>query len=161
MPVEYRTQFLKLALLTTAQRGRRLLPTPDFFAVTLGGIVEDKTTDFDQENGVLTFVMKIDKQVPNDAGHITFSAGGQQVDLSVRQFATPTFAPAMTDHIIVTFSPKRSPGLNNYDAVKAALPAGAKLYLNGYRPDSPPTTDELLQSVRFQLEQIRFNQLRP
>ena len=48
VPVEYRYQFLRLALLTTAQRGRRLLPAPDYFAVTLSVITGDRTTDFDR-----------------------------------------------------------------------------------------------------------------
>lgn len=161
VPVECRTQFLRLALLTTAQRGRRLLPAPDFFPVTLAAITGDVTTKFDQSQGVLTLVLKIDKQVPNDAGHIVFDVGDKHVDCPVRQFARGQFSPSMTDEIIVTFSPDKAPTLKSYDAVKGALPVGAKLYLNRYRPDSPPTTDELLQGVRFQLEQIRFNQLRP
>jgi hypothetical protein len=161
VPVEYRTQFLRLALLTTAQRGRRLLPTPDFYAVTLTGITDDRTTTFDRRNGVFTLALKVDKKVPNDAGRVEFDVGDKHLALPVRQFAEGGVSPFMTDQILVTFSPEKAPDLNGYDAVRAALPVGAKLYLNAYRPDSPATTDELLQNVRFQLEQIRFNQLRP
>ena len=162
VPAEYRSEFLRLALLTTAQRGRRLLPAPDSFAVALTGIAGQIADDFSARTGTVRLRIKLDQQVPNDTGHVDFTAGGKPISFPVEPYAPPgSPRPYMTGEIVVIFNPKTSPDLNSFEAFQAALPASAKLYLNHARPDSPPTTDQLLQAVRFQLEQIRFNQLRP
>jgi len=167
VPIEYRMEFLRLALLTTAQRGRRLLPVPDFYAVNIRAITDSFSSKFDKQNGVIQLTVKIDKKVPNDTGRVDFDINGKTVSFQVNQFSSTADdplkpdIPPMTDQIVIVFSAKKWPDLNSFDAFKAALPVSAKLFLAHSRPDSPPGTEDLLQNVRFQLEQIRFNQLRP
>jgi hypothetical protein len=167
VPNEYRMEFLRLALLTTAQRGRRLLPVPDFYAVSIKAITDSFASKFDKQNGVIQLTVKIDKKVPNDTGRVDFDINGKTVSFQVNQFSSTADdplkpdIPPMTDQIVIVFNAKKWPELNSFDAFKAALPVSAKLFLAHSRPDSPPGTEDLLQNVRFQLEQIRFNQLRP
>jgi hypothetical protein len=167
IPIEFRTEFLRLALLTTAQRGRRLLPVPDFYAVTMTGIEDTFASKFDRENGVMKLVIKLDKKIPNDTGHIDFDVKDNHLSYLVERYATRTKdpreseTPYMTDKIVLNFDTKQWPDLKSFDEFQALLksPVEAKLYLDHSRPDAPHTED-LLQNVRFQLEQIRFNQLR-
>ena len=167
VPIEYRMEFLRLALLTTAQRGRRLLPVPDYYAVNIKAITDSFSSKFDKQNGVIQLTVKIDKKVPNDTGRVDFDISGKTVSFQVNQFSSTADdplkpdIPPMTDQIVIVFNAKKWPDLNSFDAFKSALPVSAKLFLAHSRPDSPPGTEDLLQNVRFQLEQIRFNQLRP
>jgi hypothetical protein len=167
VPVEFRMEFLRLALLTTAQRGRRLLPVPDFYAVRLTTLTDTFASRFDKQKGVTQLTIKIDKKVPNDTGHIDFDINSKTLSFQVNQFADTTQdpnkpdIPFMTDKIVVVFNATKSPELSSVASFKAALPVSSKLFLDHSRPDTPPATEDLLQNVRFQLEQIRFNQLRP
>jgi hypothetical protein len=161
VPVAYRTEFLRLALMTTAQRGKRLLPAPPYFTVSLTGVLDDKTSPMEKRSGVFALVMKLDRQVPNDNGTLTCDVGDKKGEtLVVRKFTDGDFEPTLTNKLIVVFNPTRLPTLKVPTDVNKILPIDAKLKLEHFRPDQPPT-DELLQNVRFQLEQIRFNQLRP
>jgi hypothetical protein len=130
-------------------------------------ITDTFASKFDKQRGVVQLTIKIDKKVPNEPGHIDFDVNGKTVSFLVKQFAATTDDPLkpdlpfMTDEIFVVFNATKWPDLSSFDAFKAALPVSAKLFLDHSRPNSPPATEDLLQNVRFQLEQIRFNQLRP
>ena len=102
--------------------------------------------------------MKIDKQVPNDAGHITFDVGDKHLDLRVRQFAAGDLVPAMSDQIIVTFSPDKSPTLDSYNAVKAALPISAQTLLE-WLPARLATDDRSASSSRCDFNWNRFGSI--
>ncbi len=163
VPIEYRTEFLRLALLTTAQRGKRLLPAPAYFTVSMTGVLDDKTKTSPMEKrvGAFALVMQLDREVPNDDGNITVDIGDKKgVTLPVRKFIDGDFEPTITRKLIVVFNPNRLPTLKVPTDVNKILPIDGKLKLDHSRPEAA-ATDELLQNVRFQLEQIRFNQLRP
>jgi hypothetical protein len=161
VPIEYRTEFLRLALLTTAQRGKHLLPAPAYFTVSLTGVLDAKTTAMDKRAGNFALVMQLDREVPNDDGNITVDIGDTKgVTLLVRKFIDGDFEPTMTRKLTVVFNPNRLPTLKVPTDVNKILPIEAKLKLDHFRPEAAGT-DELLQNMRFQLEQIRFNQLRP
>jgi hypothetical protein len=160
VPVEYRTEFLRLALLTTAQRGKRLLPGPDFFAVKLTKVICPRTSPADELIGVFKLEMELDKEVPNDKGIVTYDSGDKKGEFAINPFVVKGKVPPTTNRIVVTFNPTTTPALKDRAAVEAALPITAKLKLDAYRPDAQ-STDDLLQSMRFQLEQIRFNTIRP
>jgi hypothetical protein len=163
VPVEFRTEFLRLSLLANVQRGKRLLPVPDYYAVTLLEITDSFQDDFQKKSGIMDLTIKIDVKVPNDDGRLAIDLdGGKKAEFPVKQFqAKDDSTPVMTDEIVVVFDPKKFPEFKTVDDLKSKFNTGVKLYLKHSRPDSPPSTDDLLRNVRFQLEQIRFNQLRP
>ena len=162
VPTEFRTEFLRLSLLTTVQRGKRLLPVPDYYAVQLVEITDSAQDDFQKPSGAMDLTIKLDGKVPNDEGRLVLDLDGKAEEFSVKPFqGTGSPIPIMTDQIVIVFNPKKHPDLATVDALKGKFHTGVKLYLRHSRPDSPPSTDDLLQNVRFQLEQIRFNQLRP
>ncbi len=161
VPVEYKTEFLRLSLLTTVQRGKRLLPVPDYFAVTLLEITDSFQDDLQKTSGAVDLTIKLDSKVPNENGRLVIDES-KKIEFPVVQFQTDDGkVPIMTDQIVVKFSPKTYPDFKNVDAFRSIFNTGVRLYLERSRPGSPPSTEDLLQNVRFQLEQIRFNQLRP
>jgi hypothetical protein len=161
VPIEYRTEFLRLALLTTAQRGKRLLAAPAYFTISLTGVLDDKTTAMEKRAGTFALTMQLDREVPNDDGNITVDIGDKKgATLVVRKFTDGNFEPTVTRKLVVVFNPNRVPTLKIPTDVNKILPIDCKLKLDHFQPEAP-LTDELLQNVRFQLEQIRFNQLRP
>jgi hypothetical protein len=46
VPVQYKTEFLRLSLITTAQRGKTLLTTEDYFSVTLKKVINERPGQF-------------------------------------------------------------------------------------------------------------------
>ena len=125
------------------------------------GVLDDKTSPMEKRTGAFALVMRLDRDVPNDDGNIVVDIGDKKgVTLPVRKFIEGDFEPTMTRKLIVVFNPNRLPTLKVRTDVNKILPIDGKLTLDHFRPEAP-ATDELLQNVRFQLEQIRFNQLRP
>ena len=158
VPIEYRFLFLKLALVTTSQRGKRLQPVDDFFPIQVISVLFPEPGDRD-----LTFLtVKLDGPVPSDNGHIEFTIDGKQVQYGVDQPPAPIKGPGpeSTDVIRIQFNPHAGGGLiGSVQEFKARLPLSGKLFLRSSHPQ-PPTTSNLLDQVRFQLEQIRLNQIR-
>lgn len=157
VPVEYKFQFLRLALATTAQRGKALLAPDEFYAVTLKEIVKSEADKIHPDIKLLT--VKIDKKIPNDTGYLTFDVDKKTYKLEVAEY-DPDNAQRLstTDHIVVFFDPdKVPPGMKTVDDFK--LPLAVKVYLRHNRPQGP-TTNDILDKIQFQVEQIRLNQLR-
>lgn len=69
IPVEYKGDFLNLALVTTAQRGKSFASPPDYF---LAKIVDSKQEPNvgDPESKVVTLIFE--KKIPNDSGYLVF-----------------------------------------------------------------------------------------
>lgn len=159
VPVEYRRQFFELSLATTAQRGKALLAPEEFFQVTLQEVLSQKPPN---KVGVVELLVKFDKKIPNDTGRVEFTIGSKTVAFDVNEYL-PTDAPrpAETDRLRVYFDPDaegaKAAGLKTPAGL--SFPLAAKFYLNHKQP-KPPTTNDLLDRVQFQLQQIQFNQLR-
>lgn len=156
VPVDYRTLFLRLALVTTFQRGKPLQPADKFFTVQVDKSPLPPTGSGD---GPIFLTVKVDPPIPTDTGKIEFTVDGAPIKFDIEPpSAVPR--PATTSSIVIVFDPKK--GGKSFPKVAdlmAHLPTSAKLYLDNNRPE-PKDTDELLKSVRFQLEQIRLNQVR-
>jgi hypothetical protein len=158
VPLEYRYLFLKLSLVTTSQRGKRLQPVDPFFTVT----VIKLTNPIPGDEGTIFLTAKLDTTVPSDSGRIEFNVDGKRVVFTVDQVPSPVDRPApeTTDTIIIRFNPKAAGGvIHSVADFKSRLPLQGKLFLDNSRPQQPATGD-LLEAVRFQLEQIRLNQIR-
>jgi hypothetical protein len=158
VPIEHRFLFLKLALITTAQRGKKLQPVDDFFPVQVTSILFREPGDRN-----LTFLtVKLDGPVPSDNGEIEFTIDGKRVRYAVDQPPAPIEGPGpeTTSVIRIQFNPHTAPDLiGSVQEFRTRLPLSGKLYLRNSHPQ-PPTTSNLLDQVRFQLEQIRLNQVR-
>ncbi len=155
VPIEFKYLYLRLALITTAQRGQLLVPPDEFFTVTLQQILGVRPGQF---NNVFLVAIKLDKKVPNDQGVIKFTLDKQDLEYTTKVFVTETgMIPSETDTIVVVLN--LNPTINSVDAIKAKFPLAVKLSLEHVQP-KPPGTDELLRQMTFQLDQIRMNQLR-
>jgi hypothetical protein len=158
VPVEFRREFLRLSLLTTAQRGKSLLPPDEFFTVSLLYPVSQQNPN---PLGTIATTMKLDQAVPNDTGQIEFTLGDKTIKLDVGDYnpPEPMIRPLQTDQLVVFFNPKAFPP--NVKSMKDfTYPISAKLTLRRHRPQLPPNTNQLLDRIQFQLQQIQFNQLR-
>jgi len=158
VPIEYRFLFLKLALVTTSQRGKKLQPVDDFFPVQVKNVMFEQQGD----RGLTFLTVKLDGDVPSDNGQIEFTIDGKRVQYGVDQPPAPIEGPGpeTTQVIRIQFNPRAGGGLiGSVEDFKARLPLAGKLYLRNSHPQ-PPTTSNLLDQVRFQLEQIRLNQIR-
>jgi len=160
VPIEYRFLFLRLALVTTSQRGKKLQPVDDFFPVSVKSVIFEEKGD----RGLSFLTVKLDGPVPSDNGRIEFSLGSMRGVYSVDQPPPPIEPtgppPESSDVIRIQFNPKAGNGaIKSVEDFKASLPLSGKLFLRSVHPQ-PPTTDNLLEQVRFQLEQIRLNQVR-
>lgn len=143
VPVEFKELFFDLAQATTSERGRLLLPPPEFYTVRIQELVKV----IDPPNGV---EVRIDREIPNDIGRVEFSNGRRlrlndyRPEGGVRLFET--------DHIVMYLESKDPPlGLATPEDLAAALAEGpitVRVYLDSHRP-SPPTRSQLLDMIPF------------
>jgi hypothetical protein len=155
VPVEFRKQFFGLALATTAQRGKPIA-APDAYEVTLKGIIGDPVK---KAPDLFVVTVEIDKKIPNDSGRVLFT---DNTAARIGPYEPPTGpAPAETERLSLYLDLQSPPlGVKTVDEFKAKLPyPKARVYVRGHHPE-PPTTNDLLNRVNFQLQQIQFNQLR-
>jgi hypothetical protein len=93
IPIECKCEFLKLALLTTAQRGQSLLPPDEFFSVTVQK-VESETPG---RRGSTRVTVVLDKPIPSDIGYFTFvgnTQGNSSSPTDGKAAVGPSFAGA-------------------------------------------------------------------
>ena len=90
----------------------------------------------------------------------------EQLRVQITNMATAgTLAPgaqlptAETDVIRVSVSFTKDPAVTDLESFKATFKNPARAYLLDRRPP-PPSTNDLIERVQSQLEQIRLNQLR-
>jgi hypothetical protein len=146
IPVEFKQQFFDLALATTAERGRLLVPPPQFYTVVLQQVVGPKGS----EGGV---IVQIDKPIPNGAGHVIFS--------DTRRLNMAPYDPGKgvqlfeTNKIDLYLNPAVAPlGIKTIAELKAALDSGP-IQVNVDVMDHPPgvpTTNQLLDMIPFRYE---------
>jgi hypothetical protein len=161
VPVEYKKQFFALSLATTAQRGKALLPPDEFYKASVIAVSRPTSEVKDPTKPVqLKVNMTFDKKVPNDAGYMEFVLKKKTIHFQVGAAdAGDAARPQQTNTLEVQFDSTdllpevKLPG-------DLPLPLEVKLYLRHYRPTTPPSTDELLNRVNFQLQNIQFNQMR-
>jgi len=157
VPVEYRKQFLGLALATTAQRKKGLLPPNEYYEAKLQEITSPKR---EYKSGQMSITARLDKKVPKDVGRLEFLMDKKTYSLQVAPYEpSGGDRQAETDTLVVTFDRSGLPAKVKTPS-DLELPLDVKLYLRHYRPVVQPTTADLLDHVTFQLQQIQFNQLR-
>jgi len=154
IPVEFKDLFFDLALATTVQRGRLLVPPAPFFSVTLQKVEDECKAD----EGQFRITVKIDKEIPNDTGYVEFSDGKRA---SVREYLPPQKGLRLfqTERIVLYLDPKAAPlGMMTPADLQAKLPLAVKANLDNNRPPAP-TTSQLLDLISFQTEEIPWEAL--
>ncbi len=158
VPVTYQDLFFKLALLTTARRGKPLQDPDVFFKVVAQKIEGDPIDGALLPNGTVTkkiYTLLLDKAIPNDSGYVVFDDDPQtQYSVSVEP-DKPDSKLSESKYVTATVS---------VDAVdeftkRLATPRPGKIFLDHKQP-TQATVDDMLGKISFQLQQIQFNQLR-
>ncbi len=142
IPKESRGLFMKLALQTTAQRGKPVVVPDEFFTVNLVKLVRNEPSAI---TGARVLTFELDGNIPSGMGHLILDndkSGDQLLLQSINQNQ-------------ITFSMKES----NFNATFATVPQKGKIFLLNQRP-APPSTEDLINRVNYNLQQIQFNQLR-
>jgi len=89
VPVFRRSDFFKLALLTTAQRGKTLLPPDVFFSVTVQSIEEERQAHSSETKYL---ILRLDKAIPNDAGTLLFDVDANKADKEQARYTLKKYA---------------------------------------------------------------------
>jgi hypothetical protein len=156
VPAEHKKAFLALSLATTAQRGKPI-PAPEAYEVILKRAIGQPV---EEDKNLFSILVELDKAIPNDSGRIVFDDGKiARFDAYIPP-AGP--APEDTNKLKLFLDLDKEPlGAKTVDQFRAKLPLAkpVKAYVRGRRPESP-TTNDLLNRMSFQLQQIQFNQLR-
>jgi hypothetical protein len=156
VPISYRDAFFKLALITTAQRGKSLLPAPEYFTVNVIDTVGDPQPGARPGTSVVT--VKLDQKLPaDDLGYMTLDKDNTHTQFFLDPVSTspPGAVPQPTDVFKIGILDTKRPLFMNL----RAAPQPARVFLVHNRP-KPPTIEDLISRVNFQLQQIQFNQNR-
>jgi hypothetical protein len=154
VPNEFKFDFFKLALVTTAQRGQPL-SAPAFFENTVSKLVKDEPQDGEEKQHILT--LQFEKKMPNDDGKLTVVIGGVPLDLELfRNTKVPV--GERTDEFRVLYSEAKTK-LTPDQLVAAMRSQTLRADLKHFQPQLP-STEELIQAIRNGVELIRLNQLR-
>jgi hypothetical protein len=146
VPIEYRELFFRLALLTTAQRGKSLTAPDEFFQATLTKLT-DEPNKLNPTKRVVT--LSLDKPIPADAGFVVFDNDKKQTPYPIQLIPGPTSSETKVAKVTVDAN----------DVTLFDTPQKGKISLQHQRPKLP-TTEDLINRVNFNLQQIQFNQLR-
>lgn len=147
VPVEFKDQFFDLGLATTSERGRLLIPPPVEYAVSLMELIPSEIEP-------IRVLVRMDKFIPNnDTGIIRFS---DETRVRFEEYrpadGTRLFE---TDKIVINLH-NHPLGIQNAKEFAEKLKEGPIMvfvHLNDHRP-SPPTRNELLDSIEFQSRQF-------
>jgi hypothetical protein len=161
VPCEYRYDFLRLALVTTVQRGQPL-EVPDFFEVTVEK-AEDTTPETLKKKKQTRFTLYFDKRIPNDSGELRVTAGDATHRFRLDRHTDPVEGALVRkgdkiDRLWLLLTPDDSSGMTAAQ-LKAALEGKkVRVDLDSYRP-TLPTTEDLLKSIRRNVGLIRLEQV--
>jgi hypothetical protein len=165
VPIEYKYEFLKLALVTTVQRGQPL-SIPDKFENT----VVCATLDMVSQTPLLyRFIVEFAKPVPNSSGTIDVTIKSKPLSLKLQSYD----GPALPDPIPSERDPANCPPKNErrfyviFDpAVLQATPQEfsaaianqpVKIALDFFKP-TVPNTAQLIKMIDNNLQIIRMQQ---
>ena len=165
VPTAYRDKFFELALLSTVQRGKSLVPPDQFYTANVTDLIgEPEPVGVDPQAALIT--LKLDKKIPNDDGYLVFIDPAAQEpppqypfekysDLSTGT-ASMQVPRAVTDRIKISYEKAKVESLRS-QLLKASKAIKVRLHHN---QPSPPSTEDLLQRANFQLQQFNQNVVR-
>lgn len=156
IPVEFKKQFLGLALAAITDRASALPPPDPFYAVNLIGAVSQTPLS----NTMYQLILKIDKPIPNDVGLVEVGSGSSTARFRIVEYQPDSQRVFLTDRLVVYYDASKAPSaLRPVSTFTKALPIPAKVYLARHRPIQPVVGPDL-RLIEFQLQQIQLNQIR-
>jgi hypothetical protein len=160
VPAEYGTDFFRLSMVTTVQRGQPL-STPEFFENTIEDAIVS-TPEGDKKHTRLTLVFE--KSLPNDNGLMRVPMGDTTLTLRLSRFTTKVDGEEvpsgkMTTQLWILLPQKEVPELTAEKLRPMLLGKKVRIDLDNYRP-TLTTTEDLFKSVRRNVNLIRLNQIR-
>jgi hypothetical protein len=175
VPVDYADDFFRLSLLTTAQRGKRLLPPDASYKVKIVEVLPGSSANPQRPapaqkeidpNARIFVTIKLDRELPNDNGYIEIEDDLDEKTKKVRRRDINEYVPT-TGTGANDFKPSNTRFLQlamyqrNEQAFRDFMnqEREAKVYLEHRRPELP-TTDDSLRRANFELHQINQNLVR-
>ena len=155
VPVEFAPLFFELATITTAQRGKALLPSDDFYRVNIVGFVDDKQVKQEpNENGVYTVAVVLDQALPApDTGFVEIY--GKLLTLNSYPDPTGKSIEYKAKRWQIELNPRKTPpGIRTPADLVFPIPAKASLT---NKPYQQPTTKELLDRIPFETPQVSLS----
>jgi hypothetical protein len=155
VPVAFKDRYFELAAITTAQRGKSLLPVDNFYSVNLIGFgtTNEKDKKMNADGSPTNIVVRIDRQVPiSSDGLVAF---GNQRCLRITRYDADqeNRFDYVSDRFNLALDPKTVPEYPNPAALQFPIPV--RLYLP--QPPPPPTTKELLDRIQFRTPQVEVS----
>jgi hypothetical protein len=132
-----------------------LAPPDPFFTVLL---TYNATLPLSDQPNFVLVEFKLDKTIPNDSGSLVLAADAPKATdkLPFSNYVGPAGERlASTSYLQIKI--RKDEANDVIQRIKGA--PNAHVFLDHNQP-KPPTTDDLLNRVNFQLQQIQFNQLR-
>jgi hypothetical protein len=158
VPVTYQDLFFKLALLTTARRGKPLQDPDPYFKIVAQKIEGAPKDGSKLPNGTVTkklFILQLDKAIPNDSGYVIFDDDPQtQYNVSVEP-DKPDAKLSQSQYVTATVP---ADAVDDFTK-RLGVPRPGRIFLDHKQP-TQATVDDMLGKISFQLQQIQFNQLR-
>jgi hypothetical protein len=158
VPVEFKRQFLELALAAITDRAAAL-PAPDpFYSVNIIKVISEAPVRSGvgvAVSGKYLIELQTDQKIPNDLGRVVVGTAGYAFSV---YDSGAGHTPPETDRLVITYdeTPPNTPKASTFIA---GIPVAAKIYLRNHRPTRPVVGGDL-KMIEFQLQQIQFNQLR-
>lgn len=168
VPCEYRYDFLRLAMVTTVQRGQPLT-TPEYFENTIVSLQDDAT----DKKYVLLFLKS---KLPNDNGTLSFTMDGEAFKLGFRRYNLKLddqqvpmgrkidrirlLVPIKDGKVIRTEMEDGTEVLSKLapeDFKQKLIGQAVRIDLNYFKP-TLPTTEDLIQAIRHEVGLIRLDQ---
>jgi hypothetical protein len=168
VPSEYRFDFLRLSLVTTAQRGQPL-SVPVKFENT---VISAKDQMPDRPGLRHRFEVQLSTKIPSGSGRMDAVINGTPYQFELQMYnprpdrqATPEelarlVAPGKdTDWFLVILDQNQVP-IEPQVFAQSLAGQTVKIDLDFFKP-TLPTTDKILESIRNETQLIRFNQFNP
>jgi hypothetical protein len=141
VPLEFRDRYVELASITTAQRGKSLLPSDDFYSVNIVGLGTSSASS-PNPNQVL---VKVDQPVPISTDGLAVFENGRCVRITRFDLEENNRFDFVSDQFYLNFD-------SAADKASLQFPSLVRLYLE--QPPPRPTTKELVDRIPFRTPQV-------
>jgi hypothetical protein len=161
VPTEYKYDFLRLALVTTAQRGQPLTVPVKFDNTVVSANLELSSGTQHR------FIVNLSQPLPNSSGRMDALVNGSLYHFPLQMYSPLIPKPGEavtppgqdTNKFLVVYNEKQVP-VQPADFTKALAGQNVKIDLDFFKP-TVPNTEKLLESIRNETQLIRFNQFNP
>jgi hypothetical protein len=163
IPIEFKYNFLELAMITTSRVGP--FPAPTAFEAVIKEVFKQAVPSIPGKTSY-RLVLKFDRKLFNDSGTLEVPVKNRPYKFSVVPYhgevpKIPAPQGDETEFLSIAYSPfdPDGPGLDVDELVSEIINKTATLHLDHSSP-KPNSVEDILGSMRMQTQQIIYNQLR-